>query len=64
LRNPLYHWTHLELKRYFGIDELLNENNASEIYDNINAQLQTPEKSTRGLLEMMNGISVYNRRSD
>ncbi|HCR76030.1 MAG TPA: glucuronate isomerase [Chryseobacterium sp.] len=58
LRNPLYHWTHLELKRYFGINELLNENNASEIYDNINAQLQTPEKSTRGLLEMMNVESL------
>src|SRR5499425_2650050 len=58
LRNPLYHWTHLELKRYFGIDELLNGDNASEIYDNISSQLQTPEKSTRGLLKMMNVESL------
>jgi len=54
LRNPLYHWTHLELKRYFGIDELLNENNASAIYENINAQLQEKENSCRGLLKQMN----------
>jgi glucuronate isomerase len=32
LRNPLYHWTHLELKRYFGIDELLNERSAERIW--------------------------------
>jgi glucuronate isomerase len=37
LRNPLYHWTHLELKRYFGIDELLNENNAKRIWELSNA---------------------------
>ena len=54
LRNPLYHWTHLELKRYFGIDELLNENNASTIYKNVNAQLQQQENSCRGLLKQMN----------
>jgi len=54
LRNPLYHWTHLELKRYFGIDELLNENNASSIYENVNAQLQQKENSVRGLLNQMN----------
>ncbi|MCL6217517.1 glucuronate isomerase [Zunongwangia pacifica] len=54
LRNPLYHWTHLELKRYFGIDELLNQNNASAIYDNVNAQLQQKDNSCRGLLKQMN----------
>ena len=43
LRNPLYHWTHLELKRYFGIDELLNEDNAERIYEEVNRQLQLPE---------------------
>jgi len=32
LRNPLYHWTHLELKRYFGIEDLLDENSAPEIW--------------------------------
>ncbi|MDX1472260.1 MAG: glucuronate isomerase, partial [Flavobacteriaceae bacterium] len=54
LRNPLYHWTHLELKRYFGIDELLNEESAERIYDEVNAQLQLPENSCRGLLKKMN----------
>ncbi len=39
LRNPLYHWTHLELKRYFGIDELLNEESAKRIWDRANEQL-------------------------
>lgn len=39
LRNPLYHWTHLELLRYFGIDDLLDENSAEEIWDKANAQL-------------------------
>lgn len=58
LRNPLYHWTHLELKRYFGIDELLNEKNASEIYENTSTQLQNPEKHTRGLLQSMNVETV------
>ena len=54
LRNPLYHWTHLELKRYFDIDELLNEKNAPSIYESINSQLQTAEFRVRGLLEKMN----------
>lgn len=39
LRNPLYHWTHLELKRYFGIDELLNESTAKAIWDSVGEQL-------------------------
>src|SRR2546421_3192418 len=39
LRNPLYHWTHLELKRYFGIDELLDENSAQRIWNRANEQL-------------------------
>jgi glucuronate isomerase len=39
LRNPLYHWTHLELKRYFGVDELLNESNARKIWDLANERL-------------------------
>jgi glucuronate isomerase len=54
LRNPLFHWTHLELKRYFGIDELLNETSADRIYENVNHQLQQPENSCRGLLKQMN----------
>jgi len=54
LRNPLYHWTHLELQRYFGITELLNKDSARRIYDECNAKLQTPEYSVQGLLRRMN----------
>jgi glucuronate isomerase len=54
LRNPLYHWTHLELKRYFGISELLNGDTASGIYDRCSAALQTKEYSVRNLLRRMN----------
>lgn len=58
LRNPLYHWTHLELKRYFGIDELLNEESAERIYNEVNRQLQLPENSCQGLLKKMNVESL------
>ncbi len=58
VRNPLYHWTHLELKRYFGVDVLLNEQNASEIYDEINQKLQTPAYTCLGLLEQRNVETV------
>lgn len=50
LRNPLYHWTHLELKRYFGIEELLNEQSAPAIWAQANEQLQMPELSAQGIL--------------
>ncbi len=53
LRNPLYHWTHLELQRYFGIDQLLNADTAREIYESANRQLQTAEFSVQGLLKKM-----------
>ncbi|RSK43777.1 glucuronate isomerase [Hymenobacter rigui] len=54
VRNPLYHWTHLELQRYFGITELLSPASARRIYDQCNALLQTPEYSVRNLLRRMN----------
>jgi glucuronate isomerase len=54
LRNPLYHWTHMELQRYFGINEILHKETARHIYDETSAQLQTNECSVRGLLESMN----------
>lgn len=54
MRNPLYHWTHLELKNYFGIDQLLNENSAIEIYETCNGLLQTDAYTTQGLLQKMN----------
>lgn len=58
LRNPLFHWTHLELARYFDIYDLLNEKNADKVYENVSAQLQTPEKSVQGLLKMRNVKTV------
>lgn len=54
LRNPLYHWTHLELKRFFGIDEVLSPKNARSIYDACNEKLQTPEYSCRNIIRMAN----------
>jgi len=54
LRNPLYHWTHLELQRYFDIDDILNKDTARRIYDECTAKLQTPEYSVRNLLRRMN----------
>lgn len=54
LRNPLYHWSHLELKRYFGVEESLNTKTASEIYTHCNKLLATPAFSTQGLLKSMN----------
>lgn len=54
LRNPLYHWTHLELKNYFGIATLLDEKSAFDIYDQCTKLLQKPEFSVRNLLRKMN----------
>src|SRR5690242_19309624 len=54
LRNPLYHWTHLELQRYFDVHDILNADTAKKIYDESSAKLQTKEYSVRGLLEKMN----------
>src|SRR4051794_25572133 len=50
LRNPLYHWTHLELQRYFDIDTLLDERTAPAIWEQTAAMLQQPELSTQGIL--------------
>jgi len=54
IRNPLYHWTHLELQRYFGINTLLNPDTADEIYEACSAKLRTPEYSARNLMRRMN----------
>jgi glucuronate isomerase len=54
MRNPLYHWTHLELQRYFGVTELLNKDSAKRIYDHCSALLRTKEYSVRNLLLNMN----------
>lgn len=53
MRNPLYHWTHLELKRYFGINELLDCKTAKKIYDDCSAQLASENFRVHGLLKKM-----------
>jgi len=58
LRNPLYHWTHLELQRYFDIYDILSPATARKIYDECTAKLQTPEYSVRNLLRKMNVVTV------
>jgi glucuronate isomerase len=54
MRNPLYHWTHLELKTAFGVDKILKPETAKEIYDHCTALLQTPDFSARGLMKHYN----------
>lgn len=54
LRNPLYHWTHLELQRYFGITDLLSPETADRIFDETQEKLQSSEYRVRGLLKKMN----------
>ena len=54
MRNPLYHWTHLELKTAFGVTKLLNPSTAREIYDHCTALLQQPEYYARGLMQHYN----------
>lgn len=54
MRNPLYHWTHLELLRYFDVDLILNKDSAREIYEECSAKLRTPEYSVKNLLRKMN----------
>jgi len=56
-KNPLYHWSHMELSRYFGIDELLTLENAREVYDKCNELLATPDFSARGLIRR-SGVKV------
>ncbi len=53
LRNPLYHWTHLELQRYFDVHDILNPESAQKIYDECTKKLQTKEYSVRNLLRKM-----------
>jgi|SRR5215472_1206730 len=50
LRNPIYHWTHLELKRYFGIEELLDESSAASIWECANRLLRSSDLTARGIL--------------
>lgn len=54
LRNPLYHWTHLELQRYFNVHDILSPKTARDIYETCTSLIQTPEYSVRNLLRKMN----------
>ncbi|WP_127138119.1 glucuronate isomerase [Flagellimonas oceanensis] len=54
LRNPLYHWTHLELQRYFDIDDLLTGKNAERIFRDTEERLQEKSHSALGLLQQFN----------
>lgn len=54
LRNPLFHWTHLELKRVFGIDELLNADSADRIYDTCTEMLQSDDFRAQHLIRKAN----------
>lgn len=54
LRNPLYHWTHLELNTAFGIKEILSPAIARTIFERCNEMLQTPQMSARGLMRHYN----------
>ncbi len=58
LRNPLYHWTHLELQRYFAVYDILSPKTAEKIYEECSEKLQTPEYSVRNLLRRMNVKTV------
>ena len=59
MRNPLYHWTHMELKRPFGIsDRLFNPDTAEEIWQACNEKLGTPQFSARGIMQQMNVVLV------
>lgn len=51
MRNPLYHWTHLELKTAFGVTKILKPDTAREIFDECTEKLRTPEFSARGLMK-------------
>lgn len=53
LRNPLYHWTHMELQRYFDVKDILNPASAAKIYTACTERLQTPDYSVRNLLRRM-----------
>ena len=58
MRNPLYHWTHLELKSAFGVTKLLNPQSAREIFDICTEKLHKPEYSARGLMKLYNVETV------
>ena len=63
IRNPLFDWTHLELRRYFGIEDLLNADNADRIYDQCGEMLSSPEYSARSLVQRF-GVEMIGTTDD
>src|SRR5271156_6818837 len=63
LRNPLYHWSHLEMLRYFGIDDLINEESGPSIWKRANAKLAEPDFGVHGILEK-NRVAVIATTDD
>ncbi len=61
--NPMYHWTHLELKRYFGYDGVLNGDTAEEVWQLCNKKLKEPAMSVRGLIRQ-SGVKVIGTTDD
>jgi glucuronate isomerase len=58
LRNPLYHWTHLELQRYFNVHDVLNADSAEKIYDECSDKLKTGDYSVKNLIRKMNVATI------
>lgn len=58
LGNPLYHWTHLELKKYFGIEDLLGPDTAEAIWEQVNAILSQPDYSAKNLIKRSNVVLI------
>lgn len=57
IKNPLFNWTGLELKAYFGIDDILTPDNAEEVYEKTSKISQQKSHSSSGLLKMQNGVA-------
>lgn len=58
MRNPLYHWTHLEMARYFNVNYLLNEKSAEKLYEEVSSKVNSKDFSTKNLLRKVNAEYV------
>lgn len=58
MRNPLYHWTHLEMARYFDVYDMLNENSAEKLYEEVSSKVNSKDFSTQNLLRKVNAEYV------
>ena len=64
LRNPLYHWTHLELQRYFGITDLLDEYSAKSVWEQCQSRTRAGSDDTRNFAKVPSRGCLHDRRSD